>query len=168
MNGRLKLKLFNQKDKTFYLFKDNEFEDGAVCHTFDFIPGSLVSDLFPCIRLALIWLAKTDSSIKFIKLDDGDYCFVKTRRKTYAAKFRNNLSSIIGSLVVCSPKATIDDDCTWLNFFADNEGEIFFFVDNGTIMVDLWVKNKRGCFRYTNVDKFIELLEKFVHEINNT
>ncbi len=165
MGGRLKLKLFSRTEEAFYLFKDKNFEDGVICHTFDFIPGSIVSDLFPCIRLALIWLAKTDSAIKFIKLDDGVYCFVKTRQQTYAAKFDNNLSSIIGSMTFASDKQTIDEDCSWLNFFAENEGEIFFVSDNGVIMVDLWVKNKRGCFKYTNVDKFIELVEKFVGEI---
>ncbi len=165
MSGRLKLKLFNQKEKVFYLFKDNRFEDGVVCHTFDFIPGSLVSDLFPCIRFALIWLAKTDSSIEFIKLDDEVYCFVRTRQKTYAAKFDNNLSSIIGSTALTTYKPTVDGDCPWLNFFAKNEGEIFFFKDNGIIMIDLWVKNKRGCFKYTTIDKFTELVEKFVDEV---
>ena len=166
MNGRLKLKLFSRTEEAFYLFKDNGFENNIVCHTFDFIPGSLVSDLFPCIRLALIWLAKTDSAIKFIKLDDKVYCFVKTRQKTYAAKFDNNLSSIIGSIIYTSHKPTIDEDCSWLNFFAENEGEIFFILDNGVIMVDLWVKGKRGCFKYTTVDKFIELVKKFVGEIH--
>ena len=167
MSGRSKLKLFNQKEKAFYLFKDNDFEDGVVCHTFDFTPGSLVSNLFPCPRLALIWLARTDSSIKFIKLEENVYCFVKTRKKTYADKFDNNLSSIIGSMVCPTQIARVDDDCPWLNFFAENEGEIYFVVDNGTIMVDLWVKDKRGCFKYTTVDKFIELVEKFVNEIGN-
>lgn len=167
MSGRLKLKLFSQTEKSFYLFKDERFENGITCHTFDFIPGSLVSDLFPCIRLALIWLAKTDSSIKFIKLDNEVYCFIRTRHKTYAAIFDKNFSSIISSLVYTSQKATVDDDCEWLNFFAENEGEIFFVIDSGIIMVDFWVKGKRGCFKYTTVDKFIELVEKFVHEVNN-
>ncbi len=158
------MKLFSQTEKSFYLFKDDRFENGVVCHTFDFIPGSLVSDLFPCIRLALIWLAKTDSSIKFINLGET-YCFVKTRHQTYAAKFENNLSSIIGSMTYETDKPTVDDDCKWLDFFAENEGEIFFFRDDGDIMADLWVKDKRGCFKYTTVDKFIELVERFVDEI---
>ncbi len=159
------MKLFSQTEKSFYLFKDDRFESGVVCHVFDFIPGSRVSDLFPCIRLALIWLAKTDSSIKFINLVET-YCFVKTRQQTYAAKFENNLSSIIGSMTYETEKPTVDDESKWLDFFAENEGEIFFFRDDGDIMVDLWVKKKRGCFKYTTVDKFIELMEKFVHDIN--
>ncbi len=167
MSGRLNLKLFNQKEKAFYLFKDNNFEDGVVCHTFDFIPGSLVSDLFISLRLALIWLARTDSSIKFINLD-RTYCFVKTRHQTYAAKFDNNLSSIIGSMVYPTDNPTIDDNCPWLNFFAENEGEIFFVRDNGVTMIDLWVKGKRGSFKYTTVAMFIDLVEKFVDEIDNT
>ncbi len=162
MSGRSKLKLFSQTEKAFYLFKDNNFEDGVVCHTFDFIPGSLVSDLFISIRLALIWLAKTNSSIKFIKLDDGTYCFVKSRRQTYAAKYDGNLSSIVGSMVCPTNKATESVDCPWLNFFAENEGEIFFFKDDGDTMIDLWVKEKRGSFKYTTVPVFIELVEKFV------
>ena len=93
------MKLFSQTEKSFYLFKDDRFESGVSCHVFDFTPGSIVSDLFPCIRLALIWLAKTDSSIRFIKLGEDAYCFVKTRKQTYAAKFENNLSSIIGSMI---------------------------------------------------------------------
>ena len=160
------MKLFSQTEKSFYLFKDDRFENGVTCHIFDFIPGSLVSDLFPCIRLALIWLAQTDSSIRFINLGES-YCFVKTRQRTYAARFDNNLSSIIGSMAFASDKPTIDNNCKWLDFFAENEGEIFFFRDDGIIMVDLWVKGKRGCFKYTTVDKFIELVEKFVDEIGN-
>lgn len=153
------MKLFSQTERAFYLFKDDRYEDGVVCHTFDFTPGSLVSDLFTT-KEAVKYLAKADSSIKFIQLDYETYCFVRTRGKTYASQYCNNLASIVGSLVAPSNFPRFDA-LSWLTLFVEFEGEIFFVKDNGVMMIDLWLKGKRGCFRYTNVNQFIKNVEKF-------
>ena len=158
------MKLFSEKENAFYLFKDERLEDGVPCHLFHFTPGALVSDLFPCIRLALTWLAKTDSSIKFLNLSGATFCFIRTRNQTYADEYKNNFSSIVGSTVSTTDKPTVDDQCRWMDRFAENEGEIYFVRDDGVIMVGLWLDDRKGSFKYTTVDKFVELVEKFTND----
>ncbi len=155
------MKLFSQKEKAFYLFKEDELEDGVVCHKFFFTPGALVSDLFITLE-AIAYLAKSDSQIKFLDLDNAIYCFIKTRHKTYCAEYDDgNFASIVGSLVepsqyqMCCP-------CLFFDYFAEKEGEIFFISDNGVMMVEMWINDKKGAFRYTNPEQFIKNVEKFV------
>lgn len=156
------MKLFSQKEKAFYLFKDNSYENGVVCHTFDFIPGSLVSSLFT-LQQAIEYLAKADSSIKFVGLPEP-YCFVRTRNKTYCAKYDWNFSSIVGSIV--EPTTfPIMEDSDFLAPFAENDGELYFFKDNDGVMVDLWLNDKRGSFRFTNYGQFRHNIDRF-HERN--
>ena len=158
------MKLFSQKEKAFYLFKDDELEDGVVCHKFDFTPGALRSGLFTSPE-AIAYLAKTDSQIKFLDLDNTVYCFIKTRHKTYCAQYDGaNFASIVGSLVesgfyeMCCPTDYFD-------YLASLEGEIFFIADDGVMMIEMWIGKIKGAFRYTNPEQFIKNVEKFVERI---
>jgi len=152
--------LFSQKEKAFYLFKDDQLEEGVVCHKFDFTPGSLKSDLFVTVE-AIAYLAKFDSQIKFLDLEGETYCFVKTRHKTYCCVYAgDNFASIVGSLVEpngyakCCPTP-------YLDFFAENEGEIFFISDDGDMMIEMWIGKKKGAFKYTTPEQFIQNVRKF-------
>jgi hypothetical protein len=163
------LKLFSQKEKAFYFFNESSLEEGAVCHTFDFRPGILQSNLFTTYE-AIAYLAKSDSSIKFLDLggikstEPRSYCFVKTRNKTYCDSYDCNFASIVGSLV--EPNGYIDYyNLVPFDYFADNEGEIFFISDNGTMMVEMWINKMKGAFKYTNSEQFIKNVEKFVEAI---
>ncbi|MFW9874516.1 MAG: hypothetical protein ACFFG0_15525 [Candidatus Thorarchaeota archaeon] len=168
------MKLFSQTEKAFYVFKGEGYEHGTVNHIFDFTPGFLISNAFLTIDEAIAWLARATSSIKFIDLvstkvrENGTYCIVKSRNKTYAAKYNgNNFISIVGVLLEQSNgNCSIHPICKWLDFFAKNEGEIFFFIDEHGTMIDLWINklNKRGSFRFSTVAKFNELVEKFVEQ----
>ena len=163
------MKLFSQKEKAFYLFNESSLEEGVVCHTFDFRPGIRQSNLFTTNE-AIAYLAKSDSSIKFLDLQgvygpgSRTYCFVKTRNKTYCDSYDCNFASIVGSLV--EPNGYINYcNLVVFDYFADNEGEIFFISDNGTMMVEMWINDKKGAFKYTNPEQFIKNVEKFVEAI---
>lgn len=169
------MKLFSQKESAFYLFNSREYEHGTVNHTFSFTPGNFHSVAFYNVEEAIEWLAKDTSSIKFIDLIDckheqsGIYCIIKSRNQTYAEKYMGyNFASIAGVLCSQSSCNTIDiDQQNWLDYFAKNEGEIFFFKDKYGTMVDFWLNKKRGSFRYSTIEKFIELVEKFVNNCEN-
>jgi len=158
------VRLFSQKEKAFYLFKDDIIENGVVCHKFTFTPGSLVSNIFSTYE-AIDYLAKSDSSIKFLDLEGTTYCFVKTRNKTYADVYYGyNFASIVGSMVDPGWVGTASMT-PWIDKFAENQGEIFFIFDSGIMMIEMWMNDKKGAFKFTTLIQFIENVEKFVEAI---
>lgn len=159
------MKLFNQKEKEWYLFGDETIEDGMVCRCYKFLPGELVSNIFASIEETISWLMLANSSIKFIHLNNGSYCIVKSRNRTYIDKYKNNLTSIVGVLHTSGCTEKVHPPINWLNDFAENEGEIFFHRDEDGCMVEMFLKSKQGAFRYTTYEKFVELVNKFIGQV---
>lgn len=137
-----------EHDGELFLFNEPPIE--GFCHIFNFEPGSKSSDLFITIE-AIDYLAKEGGSIRLV----ADLVLVTLRGRVYAEIFDGtNLASVVGALVEPNEYRMVCD-CSWL------QCDIGFWHQDGLIMVELIKGDKKGSFRYTDAEKFIELVEKF-------